>query len=678
MEKDELFNLPLVGFAPFLAGGMLIAYFGGSFVGGFIFAAAAAFSFVLAKKEQSGAVCAAGLASGIMLMIISRAVFSIPVLDYAGQSVCSEVKITEVVSSTEGQQEFIGRVMLNSVPANVRLTSESRVEAGYTVVAVIDLEEADSEKEIQNLAGGILLSGNISEFIEIRKTAPDFFVLIEQFRESMLERLRENLSGDCREIAMSMFFGKDEGLSQTLSEQIKISGVSHFTAVSGAHFSILASVLLSLYPEKSRRKKALFSLLIMPCALIFFGASLSVLRSSLMFLIMSVAPLFYRASNTLNSLCAAVCIILIFSPQAVLDIGFAMSVLGVFGAGIAGPQIARKVSELLPEKAKFLSPVITAFFSSLCAVICTAPVSAAVFKGVSLHAVLASILIMPLLTAGMTIMFLLGLTGAGVLAVPLDFIMKIVLEIIKFFGSERAAFLNLDFSGAWVLAAICAVLVTIAAFGNMKTLRRCGIGIAAAAAVSIGITLCVNANRNEIRFVGNSTTNAAIVLHKNTADVFVSGNGVGLADDISRCMRERGAYKIDSLTALDADFCGELAVSELSQLVEINTVILSDNISGLNAKFADKNSAYSVNGITFASASVSDSETAADIVLYHGSITKPPGSSAKLAVYFTNSKHNLPKNAVNIYKSRDYRVKLISQNVVINVGGNNPKSADNR
>ena len=673
LEKGEIFKLPLVGFTPFLAAGMLIAYFSGSFAGGIIFAAAAAFCIFLSIRKLKAAVCAGGLAFGILIMLIFTAFYSAPIMKMAGESICAEVKVTEITENSGDLQEFIGQIRFGIKTANVRLSGTNRVEEGDIITAKIELENADNDKELMNFAKGILLSGNISEYVEVKKSAPDLKICIEFLRGNMLERLRENLFGDCRELALSMFFGKDEGLSQMLSEQIKISGVSHFTVVSGAHFAVLASVLLSLFPEKNRRRKAIFSLFIMPCALIFFGASLSVMRSMLMFLIMSAAPLFRRTSNPLNSLCAAVCIILIANPQAILDIGFAMSVLGFFGAGVAGPQIAQKVSEFLPEKAKIVSPIISVFFSSFCAVVCTAPISAAVFKGVSLCAVLASILIMPLLAAGMTFMILLGLTGAGFFAVPLEVIMKIILAIINFFGGKRLAFLNLDYSFAWIFAAICVVFVAVAAFGNMKTLRRCGAGFAVFAAASVGITLFVNANRNEIRFIGNSTTSAAVVLHKNEADVFISGNGVGLADDISRCLRERGAYKIDTLTALDADFCGELALSELSKLAEINTVFLSENYSKLPAKTADKNSIFSINGITIASANVSDRETNADIVLYHGSITKPPQSSAKLAVYFTNSIHELPQNSVNIYRRREYYVKLVSESVTIKLDGKDIK-----
>lgn len=643
-------------FAPFLAAGELIAYFGGGLAGGIVFAASAAFSVFFARRRPKAAVCSAGAALGAVVMLIYTVIYSASVLNYADKTVRAEVKVTEVTVDSGDTRQFIGEINLDSFRTTVRLTGASRVEVGDTAVMVIELDRADKENEITNLAKGILLSGSVSEYIEIKRPPYTLAVIIDRFRDVMIKRLDSAVFGDSRELSLSMFFGKDEGLSQSLSERIRISGVSHFTAVSGAHFAILASVLLQFFPSKNRRARAMFTFLITPCAIIFFGATLSVIRSSLMFFIVSTAPLFYRSSNTLNTLCVAVSVILTFMPQAILDIGFAMSVLGVFGAGIAGPAVGKKICELVPQKMKLVSPIITAFFSSMCAVICTAPVSVAVFKGVSLTAVLASILIMPLLAVGMTFMLILGVTGAGAFAVPIELSMKLIVMIINFFGSSRAAFLNLDYFGAWILAAICAVLVLAAAFGNMKTLWKCGAGIAAISAVSIGLTLYVNANRCEIRFVGNSTASAAVVIWKNEADVFVSGNGVGLADDISRCMREHGAYKIRTLAAFDADFCGEIAINELSELVEIDSVVLAKSISGISAQIVDKNAQFSVNGITIASAAVSDSETSADIILYHGNITRPPQSSAKLAVYFTNTKYELPENAINIYRFRDYRV----------------------
>lgn len=655
-------------FAPFQAAGTLTAYFGGGFAGGILFAAAAVFSAVFAKKFPKAAVCSAGAAFGALAMLMYTAFYSTPVLSFSDKSVCAEVTVTQIVDSSGDTQQFIGTVNLGGFLTSVRLSGNSSVEVGDKAVVVIELEKADKENEIRNLAGGILLSGTVSEYLEIERQPFGLTAFIESFRGKMTERLSEEVFGDERELALSMFFGKDERLSSTLSERIKLSGVSHFTAVSGAHFAVFAAVLMQLFPSRNRRARAVFSFLITPCALVFFGATLSVLRSSLMFLIMSMAPLFRRKADTLNSLCVAVFIILTLMPQAILDIGFAMSVLGVFGAGVVGPSAAKKLCELLPDRAKFVSPIITAVFASLCAVVCTAPVSTAVFKGISLNAAAASILIMPLLTVGMTFMLLLGITGIGALAVPVQLSSSLIIAIVNLFGSGRKAFLNLDFFGAWVLAAICAVLTAAAAFGtSMKTFRKCAVGFGIVSLISVSITLLVNFNRCEIRFVGNSTTSAAVILCKNRADVFVSGSGVGIADDISQCLRERGAYKINSLTALDADFCGELAVEELSELVEINHIVLSKSISGISAIIADPKLSYSVNGIKIASASVSDSEAVADIILYHGSITRPPKTSAKLAVYFTNTDHPLPDNSVNIYRQRDFRVTLSSGRASIRI-----------
>lgn len=660
MDKEELLKLPPVLFAPFLAAGALTVYFGGGFAGGILFAAAAAFTIVFARRYKTAAVCSAGAAVGAAVMLIYTCVYSSVILSYADKTVRAEFKVTEVTSNSGDTRQFIGEMNLGSFRAAVKLTGASEVEVGDTAVAVIELERADRENEITNLAKGVLLSGTVSEYIEIKPSAYTLEALIDELRGKMINELSSTVFGDERELALSMFFGKDEGLSQSLSERIRISGASHFTAVSGAHFAVLAAVLLQFFPSKNRRARAVFSFLITPFAVVFFGASISVIRSSLMFFIMSVAPLFYRRSNTLNSLCVTVCAILTFMPQAVLDIGFAMSVLGVLGAGVAGPAIGKKIAELLPDKAKFVSPIITVFFSSMCAVICTAPISAAVFKGVSLNAVLTSMLVMPLLAVGMTFMLLLGITGAGIFAVPVGLSTRLIVMTVNFFGKSRTAFINLDFTGAWILAAICAVLVLTAAFGNMKTLKKCASGIAVVSAVSIGLTVYTNETRCEIRFVGNSTTSAAIVICKNSADVFVAGSGVGLADDISRCMREHGAYNIKTLAALEADLSGELALSELSELVEIDSIYLSDSISGISAKIVDKNSEFSVNGITLASAAVSDSEASADIILCHGSIRRSPQTSAKLAVYFTNTKYELPENSVNIYRLRDYRVLLKS------------------
>ncbi len=650
MEQRALLSLPVVKFAPFLAAGMLTAHFLQDAALWIMVCAACAFFIFIRSKA---APCLAGFAAGLFIMCLYVAYYCEPILSYAGKTVETEFTVVEYLSGTENSLEFFGKMNLDGVTAYVRLSGEMLVEEGGSAVAVITLDKPDAQYLAQNLSKGILLCGEIEEYHSVRPAQFSLSGAIGAIRGELSSALRENVFGESGEMAMALLLGQDEFLPQTLSEQIKISGIAHYTSVSGAHFAILAAILLQFVPSNKPRLKAVLSILTAFAAVIFFGATASVMRASAMFMISAIAPVFKREAETLNTLCCAVSALLLISPGAVLDIGFGMSVLGVFGVGAVSPQLTKRLCELLPKGAKFLAPIIGALSASTCALICTAPISAAVFKGVSLCAVLTSILIMPLITIGMTFMILLGILNSGVFAVPIDLSMKMVLQIVRFFGKQRGMFLSLDFTGAWILALLCAVLLTVGAFGSFKVLRRCFEGAAVLALSSMLISqICVE-NRSEIRFVGNSRTSAAVAFQGREAVVFISGNGAGLADDISRCLRERGAVKISVLAAFEADYTGTLSIDELTGMVKTDKIITSG-------------SSLSINGRTIASASVGDSGVSADIVLYHGNSPKND-CSAELGVFFVNPRRTLPENAVNVRVNKEFCVPLNAEKIIVKI-----------
>ncbi len=665
MDKKykALLDLPLVRFAPFMAAGMLTAYFSGGLVCGIVFAAAAAAAVLCAVKRKRLVICAAGLLWGIAVMSAYVNLYCAPITEFGGKTVQAEIKVNEISYIGSGTREYVVEMNLSGRKARVRVTGGDFAETGTRALVVAELDESDSENELQNLADGILLEGVITETKSVYGADFDITAPLTRLRGVMVERLSANVFGERAELALAMLLGKDDGLSPTLREKLKICGAAHYTAVSGSHFTIFAAVLLGMIPDKRKRVKQVVSVLFAPTVLIFFGITPSVLRAAVMFLLYSLASLVRRKADTLNSLCLAVTLICTFSPGTILDIGFAMSVLGVFGAGVVGMNAARRLCGFVPEKRKeWISPVVTAVFASVGAVICTSPISVFVFKGVSLGGVFVSILLMPLMAMSMGCMVLLGILRIDLIALPIELSMRLAEMIIDNLGGLRGMWLTLDFDHAWVLAALCAAAATFAAFGDIKTIRRYGMYSAALALCTLMIGQAFNSRRSEIRFTGNSTTNAAIVIEDNQAVVFVSGSGVGLATSISRTMREHGAVKIACLAAFNADYSGALAIRELSRMVEIDAVYSNEFVKGmlteLNVTIVPENARLSISGITLAAAKQSDKETTADIVLYNGRFTKPRESPARYAVYFSSSARDMPENWHNARRDKDFYIRL--------------------
>lgn len=632
-------------------------------MGAIIFAAAAAALIYFAVKKKKAALCAAGVLCGVMLMSGYMLFYCKPILSYAGKTVEAQIFVRDITERSGRSEEIIAKVRLGGRTAKLRLTCAEALPEDHIADVTIELEEADKSNLADDLSNGILLSGEITEIRSSKYRGADIYSLFRVIRKNFYGNLAENVFGESGDLAAAMLFGESGQLQPKYAEYLRVSGAAHYTAVSGAHFAVLAAALLSIIPQQRRKTRFLISLMFAPAGLLFFGFSPSVLRASVMFFLYSLGMLLHRKSHPLNSLCIAVTVIPIFAPFTVVDAGFAMSILGVLGVGVVGPAFSEKLCEFIPDKGKrFFSPMVTAFTCSVCAVICTSPISALLFKSVSLSGAVTSLLLVPFMTAAMMFMLLLGAFQIRLFAIPIDWSMKAAAAIVKALGKCRALSLALDFKGAWILTAALALVVTLCAFGDLKTFSRFVKAAGVLAVIIPAVSIILTANRHEVRFVGNTYSSAAVVFNNNSAAVFISGGGDGLSVSISRVLRERGAVRITKIAAYDADYGGALAIKELSEMLPIGEVCTNELVKGLlpdlDAASVHEGGVFEIDGVTIASASASEPAPEADILLYGGRMNKVTESPAKAAVYFSKEEYELPDNFHNARVDRDFRVKL--------------------
>lgn len=105
-------------------------------------------------------------------------------------------------------------------------------------------------------------------------------------------------------------------------------GLQHILAISGFHFAIVAAILSLLLRLVIPRKPAALLLTFLLCSYFFFlGPSASIMRAWIMILIVMLGYLFERTPIGLNSLGAAVLVILLIDPLMLYRVGFQFSVI---------------------------------------------------------------------------------------------------------------------------------------------------------------------------------------------------------------------------------------------------------------------------------------------------------------------------------------------------------------
>lgn len=196
-------------------------------------------------------------------------------------------------------------------------------------------------------------------------------------------------------IIKAMFFGDKSDLSDTARTDIKRSGISHLTAVSGMHLSLMVHMLagiISVFFRGGGRRYFMIIAAYIAFLMLFFGMTASVMRSGFMMIVFYGSQLVYRKSDTLCSVGAALMVILLMNPFACRDTGLALSVLGTLGVGVVAPS----AEEVLKIR-RFGAPG-RAMFPSLCASLCTMPVGAVCFGGISFVAPVTGLLVQPFFT----------------------------------------------------------------------------------------------------------------------------------------------------------------------------------------------------------------------------------------------------------------------------------------
>ncbi len=641
----------MVVFAPFLAFGAAFCYMlSGEVRVWLLVLLAAMFALSFIRRIKYIRVALAGLLSGAVVMAVYLFCWCEPLYAYDGRVIDADCYITERYTVGEGIAAYTGEIELDGRKCLVSIVTEDSADMCDTVSARICLRR---QTDSYYFSQGLLFRGTVQEIYSVSRGEPTIAKHLSDYRSYLSRKVQSALGEDNGGLAAAMLLGDKSMLSAELKMCAQICGVSHYTAVSGVHFVLCLWVLLYFVNStKVRFFRPVVALLVVPVMVLFFGAGGSVVRAGIMAAMCNMAYLIGRKPCTINSLCVTLAAVIIAQPNAVMDSGFIMSVLGVFGAGVIAPEINGMAAPLMTFCSDKVKAFVQVVITSACALICTSPVSIALFDGVSLAGPIITVLLTPLFTAAMVIMVLYGVTGGvlGLLLVPLGVCALLMRLIIEGFGKLYSLWLPMSEVSA-VLAAISVAAVVVALLmkeNRSAPLMLCAFCICASLVLSVVDT----STANEILLVSNGSSGAAIFRSGRTASVLVAGDGTGIGDDIESIARTEGITGISAIVAEELSYMGALSLAELADSYEISHAYVNEAADETLSRHCevttDKIYELSYGGHTIAAANVDD-DVKADIVLYHGYKRTAPENDAGLALYCSSRQTVLPENGWNIY-----------------------------
>ncbi|MCH7612323.1 MAG: DNA internalization-related competence protein ComEC/Rec2 [Candidatus Marinimicrobia bacterium] len=279
---------------------------------------------------------------------------------------------------------------------------------------------------------------------------------ISEIQEKIRTHFNEHAPGDAGGLLSALILGDKSDVAPDIRDSFVNTGVIHVLAVSGLHVGYVLIVLL-LIKNMFRLPWGLDRIVVILGLIIFViltGGKASVIRASIMAGLYVMAPVFNRSANIWNIIGGAALGILCFRPMDLFDLGFQLSFLAV-GSIIF---FYNWFETVLPDKLKVskishkaLQFIWGLFLVSLAAQVGTLPLTSYVFGKLPLIALIANVLIVPLIGVlvgiGFFLLFLGWIPGMGfVLGNSAWLISKIITFFTHTFSMFSFSTININFS----------------------------------------------------------------------------------------------------------------------------------------------------------------------------------------------------------------------------------------
>jgi len=222
--------------------------------------------------------------------------------------------------------------------------------------------------------------------------------ILVDFKQKLNRIISENLKEPQSSLMMGIIFGQDRLFSEKFDSNVRMAGVSHIVAASGYNITILilaGSKLLKFLPLKIR----LFLLLFLIWGFcILSGLSPSIVRACIMTSIALVAMIFGKKNTIHITLPLAAFIFVLIDPKIVFNVGFQLSVVATLGLVYLQPALSNIWKKVFKKSNDFVEDTL---LTTLSCTLTTLPITIYTFGTVSIWAVIANCLVLPVIESTM-------------------------------------------------------------------------------------------------------------------------------------------------------------------------------------------------------------------------------------------------------------------------------------
>lgn len=298
---------------------------------------------------------------------------------------------------------------------------------------------------------------------------------INSVRQKIISMFSKSLPTPSSSLLLGVVFGIKEPMPKEFKDNLRSSGVLHVIAASGMNVTLIGGFMSSVFAFFLKRQLALaLSIIGILFYVVLAGLEPSIIRASIMGILVFSSQILGRQNMARNGLFAAGFLMLFFSPTLIFDIGFQLSFLATLGLLYIRPLFEHSKKHKRVIKKSLIG---TDVATTISAQLATLPILLANFGSYSVWSIVANGLVLwtvPVIMAIGGISALVGLIflPLGSVLVYLSYPFLLYFEkIINLFGKmgETVSMQELSWS---IIIGYYSMLIACILFFRRKSVKK--------------------------------------------------------------------------------------------------------------------------------------------------------------------------------------------------------------
>ncbi len=394
--------------------------------------------------------CLIIIIAGMMLGVLRGSLFAeqLRALDrYVGQQITVEGTIMQDPVLKNGSNVWeaeIGNIRVNDARhaggMYVTIVSDDIVKRGDTVTF--------SGKALEGFGSFQVVMHRAS--LQHITRPNDVFLAV---RDSFAEAVRKVMPEPEASLGLGFVVGQKSALPSDLVEQLKIVGLTHMVVASGYNLTILVRFARRLLAKRSRYLAFAGSMLLVVGFVFVSGFSASMNRAAAVTILSLLAWYYGRKFHPVKLILYVAAVSAFMHPLYVWgDLGWLLSFAAFTGILVIAPIITQS----LTKKGREPNAIFQLVTETLSAEIMTLPILIVSFGYIPIFALLANVIVAPVIPFAMLLTFIAGLVGwlmpaLTLLALPATILIAYVIAIIEWLASPEWARIPVAMSSTLVL-----------------------------------------------------------------------------------------------------------------------------------------------------------------------------------------------------------------------------------